>query len=44
MFADAGHAAGDGDGGQADAAREFASRFISTTCMLNSRKMSTWIL
>ena len=24
--------------------REFASRFISTTCVLNSRKMSTWIL
>ena len=24
--------------------REFASRFISTTCVLNGRKMSTWIL
>ena len=24
--------------------REFASRFISTICVLNGRKMSTWIL
>ena len=30
--------------GKALAVSEFASRFISTTCVLNSRKMSTWIL
>ena len=39
---------GDGVGNrgarQARAVTEFASRFISTTCVLNSRKMSTWIL
>ena len=35
---------GNRDARQARAVTEFASRFISTTCVLNSRKMSTWIL
>ena len=41
---DACHAVGDGDGGQADTARVFASRFISMTCNLNGRKVLTCIL
>ena len=39
-----GDGVGNRDARQARAVTEFASRFISTTCVLNSRKMSTWIL
>jgi len=38
------HTIGDGDGGEAIAARVFASCFISTTCVLNGRKVMTQIL
>ena len=39
-----GDGVGNRDARQARAVTEFASRFMSTTCVLNSRKMSTWIL
>ena len=39
-----GDGAGNRDARQARAVTEFASRFISTTCVLNGRKVSTWIL
>lgn len=38
------HAVAKSDGGKTRTICEFASRFISTTCVLNGRKMSTWIL
>ena len=41
---DAGHAVGEGDGGQATASRVFARYFISTICTLNGRKVAMWIL
>ena len=37
----AGHALGDGDGGQATATTVFVNYFISTTCVLNGRKVMT---
>ena len=44
VIANGRYALWDSDARQASAAIEFASRFISTTCVLNGRKMSTWIL
>ena len=44
IFSQTGDRVGNRDTRQARAVTEFASRFISTTCVLNSRKMSTWIL
>ena len=38
------HIVSDGNGGQSAAASVFASRFISTTCTLNDRKVPTWII
>ncbi len=38
------HAVGDGDGGKTGAAIVFASRFISTICVLNGRKVMPRIL
>ena len=38
------HAAGNGHRGQAATTTEFANAFISTTCVLNGRKVMTWIL
>ena len=43
-FSQTGDGVGNRDARQGRAVTEFASRFISTTCVLNSRKMSTWIL
>ena len=44
IIVDARHAVGDGDGCQAAAAIVFASRFISTICVLNGRKVMPRIL
>ena len=44
LISQTGDGVGNRDARQARAVTEFASRFISTTCVLNSRKMLTWIL
>ena len=41
IHSDVRHTLGNGDGGQTVAATVFASHFISTTCMLNGRKVIT---
>ena len=43
-IANASHGVGDGDGLQGFAILVFASCFISTTCVLNGRKVMTQIL
>ena len=43
-FAHTRHTVGDGHSGNTRTATVFASRFISTTCVLNGRKVMTQIL
>ena len=38
------HTEWDYDGNKAVATRKFANAFISTTCVLNDRKVMKWIL